>query len=266
MSNLKEQIAVVTGRLASTPKSTIQSSSLNERIVVVTGASSGIGKAIALNLAAQGATICLVGRNLTTLELVAENARMVTSLTKSYQVDLTIDSDIQNLKVLLEQDFGCIDILIHSAGIFSMGTIEYASVEDFDKQYKVNVRAPYLLTQTLLPMLKLRCGQIVFVNSSVGLRTKANLSQYSAAKHALKAIADTLRDEVNAYGIRVLSVYPGRTATPMQAIVHKMEGKIYQPERFMQTDDVAKVIMNILTLPRNVEVTDINIRPFYKPE
>lgn len=237
---------------------------LRDQIAVVTGASSGIGKAIALSLAAQGTTVCLVGRNLPSLETMAKNAQGTSSCIRSYQIDLTVDDDIQKLKIYLQQDFGHIDILIHSAGIFSMGMLASAPVKDLDKQYQTNVRAPYLLTQVLLPMIISRCGQIVFVNSSAVLNTKPNLSQYAATKHALRAIADTLRTEVNAYGIRVLSVYPGRTATPMQAAVHKMEGKMYHPEQFMQTKDIASVIIHALTLPRSAEVTDINIRPFVK--
>lgn len=241
-------------------------SNLKDQIAVVTGASSGIGKAIALGLAAQGMEICLVGRNFATLKLVEESARILSSSVSSYRADLTVDDDIHKLKTHLQQNFGHIDILIHSAGIFTMGTLEHASIEDFDKQYKVNVRAPYLLTQTLLPMIKSCQGQIVFINSSAGLRTRAYLSQYSAAKHALKAIADALRYEVNDYGIRILSVYPGRTATPMQAVVHEMEGRVYHPEHFIQTDDVANVTISMLAMPRSVEITDVNIRPLKKSE
>ncbi len=240
-------------------------SKLKNQIAVITGASSGIGKAIALSLASQGVALCLIGRNLKTLEAVAESVKSTaSSLIKTYQVDLNVDDDIQKLKSYLQQDFKYIDILIHSAGIFSMGTLENSSVEDLDRQYRTNVRAPYLLTQTLLPMIKSRHGQIVFINSSVGMNAKANLSQYAATKHALKAIADSLRAEVNDYGIRVLTVYPGRTATPMQAAVHQMEGKAYEPEKFMQPEDVAEVVVNALSLSRTAEVTDINIRPLNK--
>jgi NADP-dependent 3-hydroxy acid dehydrogenase YdfG len=91
------------------------------------------------------------------------------------------------------------------------------------------------------------------------------VAQYSATKHALKAIADSLREEVNAEGVRVVSVYPGRTATPMQAEVHELEGKPYKPERLMQPADVAEVVLTALTLPRTTEVTDLMVRPMAKP-
>jgi len=235
------------------------------RIAVVTGASSGIGKAIALGLAAQEATLCLVGRKLATLEVVAESARAIASQVLCYRADLTLDEDIRELTARLQQDFGYIDILIHSAGVISLGQLKVAPVEDFDWQYRINVRAPYALTKALLPMLRSRWGQIVFINSSVGLGAKANVGQYAATKHALKAIADSLREEVNVDGLRVSSVFVGRTATRMQEAVHEMEGRVYRPERLMRPEDVATVVINILSLPRSAEVTDIIMRPLAKP-
>ncbi|MCF6157333.1 MAG: SDR family NAD(P)-dependent oxidoreductase [wastewater metagenome] len=233
---------------------------------VVTGASSGIGKAIALSLASQGVSVCLVGRNLQVLEDMAKEMKGVSPGIECYQADITLDADIEKLRACLHRDFGSIDILIHSAGICSMGRFENTSVEHLDKQYQINVRAPYLLTQVLLPFIISRRGQIVFINSSIGLSTKANFSQYAATKHALKAIADTLRAEVNTRGVRVVSIYPGKTATPMQEAIHEREGRTYRPEQLMQAEDIASVTINVLSLPRSAEVTDIHIRPCMKSE
>jgi len=236
------------------------------QIAVVTGASSGIGKAIALDLGARGATLCLIGRRLERLDAVAKSARATAPRVSCYRVDLTVDEEVQKLAADLQRDFGYLDLLVHSAAVIHLGRLEVAPVEDLDEQYRTNVRAPYVLTQTLLPMLKARQGQIVFINSSLGLRSAIpNLSQYTATKHALKAIADSLRAEVNSDGVRVLSVYPGRTATPMQAAIHKIEGKKYYTERLMQPEDVAAVVVNALSLPRSAEVTDVSVRPMNKP-
>lgn len=237
---------------------------LTDKIAVVTGASSGIGRAIALALAELGSTLCLVGRNLETLEAVADIARKTAPKVVSYCTDLTVDEDIFQLKASLERDFGHIDVLVHSSGVYSMGTMQTASIQDLDLQYRANVRAPYLLTQTLLPMLIASRGQIVFINSSVIMRTGALVGQFAATQHALKAIADSLREEVNQHEVRVLSVFPGRTATPRQAIIHQLEGKAYNPERLMQPEDVAILVMNALTLPETTEVTEIKMRPFKK--
>jgi NAD(P)-dependent dehydrogenase (short-subunit alcohol dehydrogenase family) len=175
------------------------------------------------------------------------------------------DDDLQALVASLQRDVGYLDILVHSAGSITPGQIETAPVADFDGQYRSNVRAPYVLTQALLAMLRSRQGQIVFINSSVGLNARAGVGQYAATKHALKAIADSLREEVNVAGVRVLSVFLGRTATPMQVAIHAVEGKGYHPERLLQPQDVAVVVLNALSLPRTAEITDISIRPLMKP-
>lgn len=236
----------------------------SDQIAVVTGASSGVGRAIALSLAKERASLCLIGRNLDSLEVVAERARATAPYARGYQTDLTRDKDIHELAAHLKDHFGHIDLLVHSAGVIASGPLESATVEDFDWQYRTNVRGPYLMTQTLLPLLKTRHGQIVFINSSVGLSAKANVGQYAATKHALKAVADSLRDEVNADGMRVLSVFLGRTASRMQAAVHEREGRPYDPARLVQPEDVASVVLQSLRLPRTAEVTDISIRPVFK--
>ena len=237
-----------------------------DQIAVVTGASSGIGRVLASALAAQGATLCLVGRRVENLKAVAESASATAGRVECYHVDLTQDQDIRALTASLERDFGALDLLIHSAGVYALGSIEAAPVEDFDRQYRTNVRAPYLITQALLPMLRSRRGQVVFMNSTAGVRAPANVGQYAATKHALKAVADSLREEVNAEGIRVLSVYLGRTASPMQQAIHALEGKPYHPELLIQPNDVAAVVINALSLPRSAEVTEISMRPFIKPQ
>ncbi len=237
---------------------------LDGQVAVVTGASSGIGRAIALELAAQGTKLCLIGRKSEILGEVTERARLITIWVKGYRVDLAVEKEIEKLASHLREDVGHIDILIHSAGIISLGPFEQATAEDFDRQYQINLRAPYILTQALLPMMRSCQGQIVFINSSAGLSARANVGQYAATKHALKAIADSLREEVNPDGVRVLSVFLGRTATPMQAAVYENEGRTYHPERLMQPEDVAAMVISSLCLPKTAEVTDISIRPLKK--
>jgi NADP-dependent 3-hydroxy acid dehydrogenase YdfG len=237
---------------------------LSDNIALVTGATSGIGGAIAADLARRGVTLCLVGRNREKLERLSEQLYAGTSRIYAFQADLTVDEEIESLSSSLHQVSEHLDILVHSAGVFSMGSCESSSIEDLDLQYRTNVRAPYLLTQSLLPLLRQRRGQIVFINSSAGVAARALVGQYSASKHALKAFADSLRQEVNGEGIRVISIFPGRTATPMQARVHEMEGKEYLPERLMKPQDVAEVVADVLSLPLSAEVTDIHIRPSRK--
>ncbi|MBO3457159.1 SDR family oxidoreductase [Aetokthonos hydrillicola Thurmond2011] len=244
--------------------SRINTTVFKEQVAVVTGASSGIGKAIALELAAQGAKLCLLGRKLESLFAIAKIAQETSPQVRCYQLDLTLDEDIRQFKAHVDIDYGQVDLLIHSAGVYSLGEVKTASVQDFDLQYQTNVRAPYILTQALLPNLLSSQGQVVFINSTAGLIARAGVSQYAATKHALKAIADSLRDEVNPLGVRVLTVFPGNTASPMQAAICEMLGKPYNPERLIQPEDVASVVVHTLSLPRTAEVTEIKVRPFLK--
>lgn len=240
-------------------------SALANKFAVVTGGGSGIGRAVALALVAQAATVWVVGRDRAKLAEVAEKARHAAGTVQCVQTDLTKDEDIADLADRLRSEADRIDLLIHCAGEFRLAALESAAIEDLDRLYSINVRAPYLLTQVLLPAVRLAMGQIVFVNSSAGQSAGCNVSQYSATKHALRAIADSLRQEVNSQGIRVLSVYPGRTATPMQALVHAIEGKEFRADRLLQPEDVAEMIVSALRLPRTAEVTDIEMRSLRKP-
>jgi NADP-dependent 3-hydroxy acid dehydrogenase YdfG len=116
----------------------------------------------------------------------------------------------------------------------------------------------------MLTLLDGADGEVIFVNSTVGLAARAHTGAYAASKHALRALADSLRDEVNALGIRVLTVYLGNTATPMQKSIHEEEGRPYRPELFIQPEDVARLIAAAIELPRTAEVTEIRIQPFLR--
>jgi NADP-dependent 3-hydroxy acid dehydrogenase YdfG len=231
---------------------------------LVTGASSGIGRAIALALGRQGADVCLVGRSRERLDMVAAQVRQGGRTAVPCATDLTRDEAIGALVARVRDDVGHLEILVHCAGVIEVGQLAHAPVQELDAQYRANVRAPYTLTQSLLPFLTKARGDIVFVNSSVVQAARPNVSQFAATQHALKALADHLREEVNADGVRVISVFPGRTATPRQAALFAREGRPYQPELLLQPEDVASVVAHALALPRTVEVTNISLRPTQK--
>lgn len=232
------------------------------KVAIVTGASSGIGRATSLELAKKGTVVCLVGRNRKMLEKTARDIK--NTPTHIYQIDLLNDKNLEKFVIRFKRDFNRLDFLIHSAGVITLGPFKTASIKDFDLQYKVNVRAPYLLTQLLLPFIKKCKGQIVFLNSTACLSPSINNGQYAATKAALKAVADSLRMEVNKDGIRVLSIFPGRTATPMQSYISKVEGKKYHPTHLIQPDDIATLIVHILNVPQTAQTTDIVIKPLKK--
>jgi NADP-dependent 3-hydroxy acid dehydrogenase YdfG len=254
----------VTAESVAEQKRSSSSQNLRDGVAVVTGASSGIGRAIAWALAGEGAQVRLVGRKLDTLEDLVKTAQEHSLRASACRVDLTCDEDIHAFVTDLERNDGRVDVLVHCAGEIHHAEHARAPLTDLDAQYRANVRGPYLLTQSLLSLLRAASGQVVFINSSSGLRARASSGQFAATQHAMKAIADSLREEINADGIRVLSVFPGRTATPRTKQLFREECKAYQPELLMQPEDVAAMVVQSLKMPRTCEVTEISMRPLFK--
>jgi NADP-dependent 3-hydroxy acid dehydrogenase YdfG len=231
---------------------------------VITGAAGGVGQAIADCLITAGAKAVLVGRSEESLGSLVRQHGWEPAAVSCCPVDLCVESDIARFVSHVRATDMRVDQIIHAAGIITLDDPADEHLRDFDVQYQVNVRAPYQLTRGLLPQL-IKCGgQVVFVNSSVGVQARRGVGQYAATKHALRAIADSLREEVNEDGVRVLSVFLGRTASRMQQAVHEQEGRPYRPDRLLQPSDVASMVIAALTIPRTAEVTDLHIRPMLK--
>lgn len=234
------------------------------QVALVTGAGSGIGRAVATTLAAEGARVHLVGRTRGKLEATAQSFAPGAPAPVISAKDLSVDASVEDLAGTLRDGGGRLDLLVLAAGELVQGTVAEMPVEVFDRLWASNVRSVYLLVQKLLPLITARQGQIVFINSSAGLGARPNGGQYAATKHALKALADALRAEVNPQGVRVLSVYPGRTATPRMERLYGDTGQSYRPELLLQASDVATTIAGALALPRTAEVTDLSVRPLAK--
>jgi NAD(P)-dependent dehydrogenase (short-subunit alcohol dehydrogenase family) len=231
------------------------------KVALVTGATSGIGRAVALELARRGGSLLLSGRSTERLEEVAGLARGLAAEATVHACDLAREEELRRLSQKVRAHAPGLDLLVHAAGVYRAGRVADVAAGDLDVLYAVNVRAPYVLTRELLPGLRLSHGQVVFVNSTAVFGSEPGLAAYGLTKHALRALADHLRAEVSPDGIRVLSVYPGRTATPMQESIHAAEGKPWVPERLLRPEDVAAAVLDAVGLPRGAEVTDLRIRP-----
>jgi NAD(P)-dependent dehydrogenase (short-subunit alcohol dehydrogenase family) len=238
---------------------------LQDKTAIVTGASQGIGRAIALGLAAAGATVIAVARDTDRLDTVVTEAGAAGSRIEALACDVTDEAQVRRLGERVAAAPGALDILVHGAGTIEFGHVADVGIDQLDRMIRTNLRAPYALTQAALPLLTLSRGDVVFVNSSAGVRPSAGVAAYGAAKHALRGFADALRDELNPLGIRVTSVYPGRTRTPMQASVYRWEGRDESLEGLLEPADIAALVVSIVSLPRTAEVTDVHIRPARPP-
>ena len=238
---------------------------LSGKTSVITGASSGIGRAIALALNGVGARVYAIGRRSDELAALSNHARAAGGEEIVPVIaDLESDVDLGTLASRVLGDRSDLDILVHAAGAITVGGLDSLTVSDLDRQYRVNLRAPFEVTRTLLPALRQARGQVVFVNSSAALHAGVSNVSYAATKAGLRALADGVREEVNSDGVRVLTIYAGRTATPMQENVHEREGRAYRDELLLRPQDVAEVIVSCLLLPRTGEVTEVSIRPMSK--
>lgn len=239
-------------------------SPLRGKTALITGATGAVGRAVALALAERGVSLYLSGRDPGRLEESCQAARAAGAKAEGWAADLVPEGAVAELATALEGRFGGADLLVHALGTYAAGPVAETPAAELDRQMAVNLRVPWRLTRRLLPGLLGRRGQVAFVNSSAAFRPRGGVAAYAASKAALRALADALRDELNPAGVRVLSVFPGRTASAMQEEVHKLEGKPYRPERLLQPADVAAAIVAALELPDTAELTDLHIRPMRK--
>jgi short-subunit dehydrogenase len=229
----------------------------NQR-ALVTGASSGIGQAVATALAERGLHVIFSGRDAARLRTASEKAGPNTSILAA---DLTTGS---GRAALAAQTLPELHVLVHSAGQYLRCDTDTLSAERWMALDSINLHAPVLLTAACLPQLRSAVGQVVFINSSAALSAAGGLTAYAAGKRGLQAAADALRQEVNKDGIRVLSVFPGRTDTPMQRALLLAEQRVAPHGSLMRPEDVADIVISSLSMPRTAEVTDIFMRPMRK--
>ncbi|PVG83321.1 short chain dehydrogenase [Nocardioides gansuensis] len=230
------------------------STRLDPRRHLLTGAGSGIGRALAERLRDRGDALVLVLRD----------ARRVDDLRADFPDaellvgDLAEPGTLNGIGRLVD---GPLDTLVHAAGIVDLGAVSRLRLHEWQAQLDVNLTSPAVLTRELLPHVRQARGTVVFVNSGAGLNAHPEWSAYAASKHGLKALADCLRGEEQEHGVRVTSVYPGRTASPMQERVHEQEGKDYDAGAWIQPGTVAEAILHVLDLPADATIPDLSVRP-----
>lgn len=220
---------------------------------LVTGAGSGIGAVLADRLQARGDHLVLLARTTARADELAERypgSQVVVA-------DLADASALERISGLPEE----IDSLHHVAGVVELGCVAEQGSEVLSHHLAVNLVAPAILTRRCLPALRRTRGTVVFVNSSAGLSANADWSAYAASKFGLRGFADALRAEEVEHGVRVTTIFPSRTATPMQEKVHEQEGRTYDASRWIAPSTVVDTILHVLDLPDDATIPEVTVRP-----
>jgi len=185
------------------------------KVVIITGASSGIGRAAALKFGSQGASVALVARS---GDKLVEAAQVIEANGGAAQVivaDVTQAADIERVVRETVETFGGIDVLVNAAGIIATGTVETTALEDWDYMMNVNVRGPFYLMQRAMPYLVERKGNVVNVSSVNGIRSFPGVLAYCVSKAAVDQLAHCAALEVAGKGVRINNVNPGVTVTQL---------------------------------------------------
>jgi NAD(P)-dependent dehydrogenase (short-subunit alcohol dehydrogenase family) len=190
------------------------------KVVIVTGASSGIGKATAILFANKGATVVAVGRNEKELTSLGKSVKSKSGVIKPHLADMTQMSQIDRLASETIHNHGQIDVLVNSAGIILNGTIETTTIDEWDKMFHINLRSVFVLTQKCLPHLIETKGNIVNVSSVAGTRSFPNILAYGVSKAAIDQLTRSAALELASKGVRVNAVNPGVVVTN----IHKRGG------------------------------------------
>jgi NADP-dependent 3-hydroxy acid dehydrogenase YdfG len=217
--------------------------------ILVTGAGRGLGRTLAAELTARGDKVIAHARGESALEGVPHEASLV--------IDLAEPASIAEAVRGIDH----LDAVIHNAGIAHIAPVAEQTLEWWERTLTVNVIAPAELTRALLPALRAARGHVVFVNSGAGITSGPKWSSYAASKHALKALADSLRGEEQANGVRVTSVYPSHFDTDMQRSVREQYGSDYDRSRATSPESIAKTIADLLHTPEDMVINELRIEP-----
>ncbi|WP_248580979.1 SDR family oxidoreductase [Nocardioides sp. InS609-2] len=223
------------------------------RTHLVTGAGSGIGAAVADRLHERGDALCLLARG----DERADDLRRRFPGATVLVVDLADPAAVGALTGLPDR----LDSVLHVAGVVDLSPVADLPLAQLRSQLDVNLVAPALLSRAALRAVRRARGTFVFVNSSAGLTAGPMWAAYAASKFGLRAFADALRAEEVEHGVRVTTVFPSRTATPMQEKVHEQEGRVYDPAHWIQPGTVAGTILHVLDLPADATIPEVTVRP-----
>jgi NADP-dependent 3-hydroxy acid dehydrogenase YdfG len=234
--------------------------SLEGKIAVITGASRGIGLAIAQRLGRMGAKLSICARDPEKLEAAANQLRGVAPGVFAAPVDVTRDEQIASFVQYTRKNLGPIDILVNNAGIGWFGPAHEASEETWDSILDTNLKSVFLMSKAVAPgMIEHKTGHIINISSLAGKNAFKNGGIYCASKWGLLGLTECTAEDLRPYGIRVSVVCPGSVATEFSPHTGK------DPAKMLQSDDIAHAVEMIVTQSPQSFISEILIRPTAKP-
>nr|WP_221212055.1 SDR family oxidoreductase [Anoxybacillus rupiensis] len=232
---------------------------LKDQVAIVTGASRGIGKEIAFQLAQHGAKLALVGSSETIHQTGKELKEQGAPFVETFQADVANEQQMSELVAQTLKQFGQIDILVNNAGIGFFKPIEETTLEEWKKIFEVNVQGVFIGTKAVLPHMKeRRTGTIITISSDVGRYTIPNGAAYTATKYAVQGFSGSLAQEAREYGIRVGTINPGMVDTYFANSVQGAPEK----QKWLQARDVANAVIYMASAPKHMLIDEIVLHPF----
>jgi 3-oxoacyl-[acyl-carrier protein] reductase len=232
---------------------------LADKIILVTGGNRGIGKAIALRLAALGSALAICGRDISTLRSTSGELAALGVRVHSQQADVTRAADVSALVAETESALGPISILVNNAGMGLFGPIQEKSEADWDTLLDTNLKSVFLVSRAVIPgMIQRKSGDIINISSQAGKSTFAGGGIYCASKWALQGLSGCMAEDLRRYGIRVSTVCPGSVYTEFSGMGQK------DPAKVLTANDVAHAVAMIATQGPQSFLSEVHLRPVSK--
>ncbi len=228
------------------------------KTAIVTGASKGIGRAISMALADAGADLIVAARSMKLLEGLADDIRRLGRRAHTVTVDVRDEQSVEQLIKRVKAEFGKIDVLVNNAGIGRFAKVVEMTTTDFDAMFATNIRGTFLCTKAAVPtMIEQQYGDIINIASLAGRNAFIGGAGYAASKWAMIGFARSLLLEVRQHNIRVITICPGSVATEFDPRTSVLKSNEHIPK----AEDIARIVVDALRMPRNVMVSEIDVRP-----
>ena len=230
---------------------------LHNKVAIVTGASRGIGRCIALRLADMGATVVLAARGKELLDQLAQQITDSGGKAEPCSVELEDEASIKELVRFTQDRFGQLDVLVNNAGVTHSASVEETTTQDWDRVMRINARGPFILCRHALgPLKKSTQGRIINICSVVGVKGYPLQSAYAASKHAMRGFSISLANELEATGVRVHVICPGGVDTGMVSQVRPDINK----DELIDPEEIAELVGYLASHKGNGVVDEIRIR------